>query len=487
MTRLRFLLILICLGLLAGACRPPAAVPTRAATAAAPSLATPAAPPTPPVALPTTLLLPTLSATVASSATTAPTAATPSPAPTTATATTTVPPSPTPCAEPGRVEQGAVDSAVAEQPMRYRIYLPPCYGQEGHAYPTLYMFGGNIHDETIWDNLGLDEAAEGLIQAGTIPPLLIVMPDNGWLANTTTSGPNSYEGFVINELIPHIEATYRAQPTREGRAVGGLSRGGYWSLMMAFRRPDLFRSVGAHSPALIDSHAGPAEDPVVTGAVNDLGDLRIRVDIGERDPYLPKALPLHEALTAAGVAHEWWVNQGTHEEAYWRGNLGQYLAWYSAGWPINPEDPATAASIGNVPPDPPTPGPEPTSLPESLEGAIPVTNEIEALERAITLDSEWATRATPLTVEALLANPDSYIVEQYSTWQEASDLYGFGTLAESPTATEPVWVVILKGDVIVHTMGGSQDTDGITLIIAQNTGYLLSMATGVLQKRVSPL
>ncbi len=219
--------------------------------------------------------------------------------------------------------------------MRYRVYLPPCYGIDGRAYPVLYMFGGNIHDDAIWDNLGLDEAAEALIAAGRIPPLLIVMPDNGWLANTTTSGPTSYEGFVLNELIPHVEATYCALPAREGRAVGGLSRGGYWSLMMAFRRPHLFRSVGAHSPALIDSHAGPAEDPVVTGVVNDLGDLRVWVDIGERDPYLVNARPLHDALTADIVPHEWHVNEGSHEEAYWRDHLEEYLGWYGDGWRID--------------------------------------------------------------------------------------------------------------------------------------------------------
>ena len=243
-------------------------------------------------------------------------------------------PTPTPCAAPGRIETGALESAVAGEPMRYRVYLPPCYSDDGRAYPTLYMFGGNIHDDAIWDALGLDEAAETAIANGDIPPLLIVMPDNGWLANTTTSGPNSYEGFVLDELIPHIETAYCAWPEAGGRAVGGLSRGGYWSLMMAFRRPDLFRSAGAHSPALIDSYAGPAEDPAITGAANDLGDLRIWVDIGERDPYLIEARPLHNALTTAGVAHEWRVNPGTHEEAYWRENLRDYLAWYSDGWRV---------------------------------------------------------------------------------------------------------------------------------------------------------
>lgn len=218
--------------------------------------------------------------------------------------------------------------------MRYRVYLPPCYGQDGYAYPVLYMFGGNIHDDGIWDALGLDEAAEAAITNGDIPPLIIVMPDNGWLANTTTSGPASYEGFVLNELIPHIGSQFCAWIEPEGRAVGGLSRGGYWSLMMAFRRADLFRSVGGHSPALIDSFAGPAEDPAQTAATNDLGDLRIWVDIGERDPYLVQARPLHDALTARGIAHEWRVSPGTHEEAYWRENLASYLAWYSDGWRV---------------------------------------------------------------------------------------------------------------------------------------------------------
>ena len=248
------------------------------------------------------------------------------------TETVTTAPSPTPCATPGRVEQSQLESPISGSPVSYRIYLPPCYGMDGRVYPVLYLFSGNIHNEGFWDSLGLDEAAEAMIIDDSIPPFLVVFPDNGWLAKNTTSGPRSFEGFVLTELIPHIEANYCAWAARQGRAVGGVSRGGYWSLMMAFRRPDLFRSVAGHSPALIDSHAGPAEDPVVTGAVNELGDLRIYADIGENDPYLRAAMPLHDALSAAGVAHEWYLNSGNHDEAYWIANLNAYLQWYGDGW-----------------------------------------------------------------------------------------------------------------------------------------------------------
>lgn len=332
------IVVLLAAGLAACGQTPP--LPTRAAPALLP--------PTPPVIVPTPTAAgvatspPAATAAAATAAVAIAAVEMALPATTATTVTLSPPPTPiatrptaAPCATPGRVEAGELPSAVAGEPMRYRVYVPPCYGDDGRVYPTLYLFGGNVHDETFWDTLGIDEAAEAAINAGQLPPLLIVMPDNGWLANTTTSGPASYEGFVLNELIPHIESTTCAWPAREGRAVGGVSRGGYWSLMMAFRRPDLFRSVGAHSPALIDSFAGPAEDPRLTAASSPLGDLRVWIDFGERDPYLAIAQPLHEALTAAGVAHEWRVNPGSHENAYWAGHLNDYLLWYGAGFPAD--------------------------------------------------------------------------------------------------------------------------------------------------------
>jgi enterochelin esterase-like enzyme len=224
---------------------------------------------------------------------------------------------------------------LAGETVAYRVYLPPCYGEDGRVYPTLTMLGGNVHDDGVWDALGLDEAAEAGIRAGTLPPLILVMPDGGWFANNTSGGPASYEGLILSELLPHIEQTYCAWPAREGRAIGGLSRGGYWSLEIAFRHPGVFRSVGAHSPALIDSFAGPDVDPVFTGVANDLGDLRILVDIGARDPYLVDARPLYEALTADGVAVDWRVAEGgRHDEAYWRERVEPYLSWYSDGWRV---------------------------------------------------------------------------------------------------------------------------------------------------------
>lgn len=238
----------------------------------------------------------------------------------------------TPCRTPGAIETAVFPSLTAGN-MNVRVYLPPCYGSNGRSYPVLFLLPGNIHTDAIWDELGVDETAETLIQADTIPPLIIVMPDGGWVANNTSGGPGSYETVIVNDLIPFVEEQYCVWPAANGRAIGGLSRGGYWALEIAFRHPQLFASVGGHSAALLDRFAGPAFNPQQTALSQDLGDLRIYLDIGESDYVIHNVRRLHEAMTAAGIAHTWVLNNGRHENAYWSAHLEEYLQWYTVPWP----------------------------------------------------------------------------------------------------------------------------------------------------------
>lgn len=240
------------------------------------------------------------------------------------------------CRTRGRVETGSLNSALAGD-LPYRVYLPPCYGEDGRVYPTLYMLPGNIHTEAIWDELGLDETAENGIIADAWPPLLIVMPAGGRLADNTSGGPGSYETLILNELIPTIEAAYCAWRQPEGRALGGLSRGGYWALEIAFRHPEKFASVGGHSAALLDLYAGPAVNPQQTGLSNDLRELRIYLDIGADDYVIQNVRRLHEEMETAvpPVPHTWVLNEGRHEEAYWAAHLNDYLDWYTAPWQMS--------------------------------------------------------------------------------------------------------------------------------------------------------
>ncbi len=143
-----------------------------------------------------------------------------------------------------------------------------------------------------------------------------------------------------------------------------------------------------------------------------------------------------------------------------------------------------SASINNPAtlPPPPTPGAEPTSIPRLLESLNPIVDRDAAIDRALLIDSSWTVRDKVLMREDLFKEPDMIVVEWYSTRQEASNKYGFGTY-DKIEGSEPVWVVIIKGLVTVNDFHGTQTVEGVTYIISQNSGDLLSYATGVIQKQ----
>ncbi|MCS7177863.1 MAG: alpha/beta hydrolase-fold protein [Anaerolineae bacterium] len=311
----------------------------------------------PPTWLPLATATPSPTATPAPALTPLPTAtpmptATPIPTPTFTprpTATPTPTPTPTPiCAGlSGRIEVGSYPSRVLGRAATYRIYLPPGYDSSPVSYPVLYLLHGYPYNETHWDRLGVDEAAEAGICSGAYPPFIIVMPNcdpapDGIFVRTS-GGDHSVEGLIVNELIPHIDQTYRTWGSREGRAIGGISRGGVWSLEIAFRRPDLFATVGAHSPALSVNYPLPVYDPFNLLTQPAVASLRIWLDAGDTDWAWVGTDRMHRALVEKGIPHEYAVGEGGHTDDYWSRMIPAYLAFYTAAW------------VGELPT--PTPGP----------------------------------------------------------------------------------------------------------------------------------
>ncbi len=243
---------------------------------------------------------------------------------------------PTPCAESGRIEQGTFISRVQGPVRNYRVYLPPCFGQDGKVYPTLYMLHGNIRGDEEWDVIGIDDSAEILINSNQIAPMLIVMPDGRTISDISSGGDWSYEDILLNELLPHIETTYCAGTDSDLRAIGGLSRGGYWSFEVAFRNPDLFESAASHSGSFLDSGNDVTINPLYTVTRNDLGDLRIAMDYGGDDWSYNTGLPIHESLVEAGIAHKWDAYEtGGHDDLYWQEHVTGYLEWYAENWSLD--------------------------------------------------------------------------------------------------------------------------------------------------------
>lgn len=139
-------------------------------------------------------------------------------------------------------------SEAVGRTMKYNIVLPEKYAQSTDRYPVLYLLHGLTSNYTAWARMRVPEYARAY-------DLIVVMPDvgNSWYLNWAESAEgqkNRWEDYVIKDLIGHIDATYRTIAKREGRAINGLSMGGFGGLMLGLKHSDLFCSIGSHSGAI---------------------------------------------------------------------------------------------------------------------------------------------------------------------------------------------------------------------------------------------
>lgn len=175
----------------------------------------------------------------------------------------------------------------------------------------------------------MDDTADRLISSGEIAPLIIVMPYDRYGGQPTETG---FSEAITTELIPRIDAKYRTQADRKGRAVGGLSRGAGWAIHLAISEWRLFGALGAHSPAVFHTDAQRMRswlDLVPEGQTP-----RIWIDIGDKDrPEITRSTEWFEALlNEYDIPHEWRLLAGYHEENYWREHVEAYLRWYTREW-----------------------------------------------------------------------------------------------------------------------------------------------------------
>jgi S-formylglutathione hydrolase FrmB len=151
-------------------------------------------------------------------------------------------------AQPLPVKTVEFKSDSVGRKMKYNIVLPAKYDQGNDRYPVLYLLHGLTSNYTAWSRMKVPEYARAY-------DLIVVMPDagNSWYVNWSKSEDdqkNNWEDAMVKDLVGHVDATYRTIARREGRAINGLSMGGYGGLMLGLKHPDMFCSAGSHSGAI---------------------------------------------------------------------------------------------------------------------------------------------------------------------------------------------------------------------------------------------
>lgn len=235
----------------------------------------------------------------------------------------------------GEMLTGEMPSAVNGWPVRYRVFLPPCHETMQKRYPYVILMHGSNSDDTHWEILGLDDAIVRGVALKRIPPMAVVLPFGGSLANTNTFVQGaSWESLVIDELMPFVESQYCLQNTREGRAIGGISRGGFWAFEIAFRHSELFSTLGGHSPFFDLYHAPATNNPLdLVLAPPPNPPLRIWMDRGMNDYAQLNIDLINERMIQTGIEHTFELYaEGEHENGYWRAHLDDYLTFYAENW-----------------------------------------------------------------------------------------------------------------------------------------------------------
>lgn len=303
------------------------------------------------------------SAGLTASAPAAAAAATPTAVPPTLTLTPTITltPAPTatrtpvPCTESwGTVIEDSFVSKYTEEPFHYRVYLPPCYSATERRYPTLYIFHGlgfNMDDEQ-WDRMGIDEAENQGYAQKALPPMIIVMPNGNDADYGASYGPSDFPDVVTDELIPLIDSHYCTWAERDMRAIGGLSRGGFWAYWIAFNHPELFSRVGGHSPYFYEPIYPSEQNPNnIVGTAEGIEDLKMYIDNGGQGRDAIEVMPgvqrFIARLEARGIEVEYVLNPfGDHVEEYWAEHVAEYLSFYGADWPLDVEQYPSCHSTG---------------------------------------------------------------------------------------------------------------------------------------------
>jgi len=277
-------------------------------------------------------------------------------------------------------------SPYVPSPTPVRILTPAGYDPSSdRRYPVLYLLHGCCDDWRSWTDKG------GAEKESAPYPLIVVMPDasaqntsDGWYAdwfNDGSFGDPRWESYHVGELIPWVDSHLKTIPERRGRAIAGLSMGGFGAMTYAARHPDLFAAAAAFSgavdlndpqptgfAAVSQSIFGSYSDQQVrwrahnpTDLASNLRGMNLTLRTGDGTPGGPmdtagpglaaqdgleyavhrQMVDMNDRLNVLGLPHVWQdYGPGSHDWPYWERDLKLTLPTFMSVFDSRPKPPS---------------------------------------------------------------------------------------------------------------------------------------------------
>ncbi len=245
----------------------------------------------------------------------------------------------------GTVSRRWYQSTALNMTRRVTIYTPSGYETSKKAYPVLYLLHGMGGDEEAWIALGRTaQILDNLIAQGKATPMIVVMT-NGNVVQEAAPGesalgyykptfqlPKTMEGTMetsFPDVVKFIDSNYRTQKTKAGRAIAGLSMGGFHSLHISKQYPDMFNYVGLFSAAITPSAK-------IHSPVYDDRDAKLKIQfdkkpklywiaIGKSDFLYKENEEYRKLLDEKGYKYTYYETEDGHIWKNWRIYLSEFV------------------------------------------------------------------------------------------------------------------------------------------------------------------
>jgi Predicted esterase len=246
---------------------------------------------------------------------------------------------------PATVDTVRVFSDKMNKNIKTVVVKPQSYDEQA-AFPVLYLLHGYSDRYDGWVNK-VPHIKELADQYG----MMIICPDGAfgsWYLDSPVDSSFQFETFVSRELISWVDKNYKTIPSREGRAVTGLSMGGHGGLYLAFRNQEVFGACGSMSGGVDirpfpnnwdmakrlgrqSEHPERWEQHTVMGLLHLLtpNALKIIIDCGTEDFFYEVNERLHKELLYRNIPHDYITRPGAHNWQYWSNAVKYQMLFFN--------------------------------------------------------------------------------------------------------------------------------------------------------------